>query len=352
MSNGKGLSPRHIALGLLIISGLALVVGLFNAAQLQINKIKAEESKKSSVASLLNHGNHLALVELSGMIVMDSESDGLFESESAAMSARKALDSAAEDDSVKGVLLRINSPGGTVAMSQELNRAVYRVSEKKPVVVSLGDVAASGGYYTACAADYIVANPGTLTASIGVIIHSMNLKGLLSDKLGVKPITVKSGQFKDILSPYREPSSAELALLQDLIDDSYADFLGAVVAGRTRFMTDEGKKKDRTAKIKAVADGRIVHGEQALASGLVDEIGDMERAHEILDRMAKERFGLKGKDRLKLTKDEKAFSLMEWLGVPGYNSRFLNRPASMADLYGELMPLTMRYPNQPLWVME
>ena len=91
---------------------------------------------------------------------------------------------------------------------------------------------------------------------------------------GVKPVTVKSGRFKDILSPYRDPAPGELALIQTLIDDSYQDFLGAVVAGRTRFIQDETKKTARIDSIKAVADGRIVHGEQALKAGLVDELGD------------------------------------------------------------------------------
>src|SRR5690606_9696291 len=142
-----------VAFSILAVCLAALVVGLVNAAKWNPGA-NALESDKPKV-SLIGGKNHLALIELSGMIVMESAKDGLFESESNAVQVRKALDKAARDENVKGVLLRINTPGGTVGMSQELNAAVKRVSKKKPVVVSMGDLAASGGYYTACAADWI-----------------------------------------------------------------------------------------------------------------------------------------------------------------------------------------------------
>lgn len=344
------MTPRKVAMGLLVISVLALAVGLFNAAKITIDEAaKPEKGKK--VASLINK-EHLSLIELSGMIVMDSSDDGLFSSESNAVQVRKALDEAAEDDSVAGILLRINSPGGTVGMSQELNAAVQRASKKKPVVASLGDLAASGGYYTACAADKIVANRGTLTASIGVIISSMNLSDLLNNKLGVKPVTIKSGKFKDVLSPYRPPSAEEMTLIQDMVNDSYQDFLNAVIAGRTRFITDPAEKKNRIARIREVADGRVVHGQEAMEAGLVDEIGDFEAAYTLLDQMAKERSKgrLKGKDRLPLKSRKDSFNLMEYLGLPVAKAQV---PAlSTQDMVKELMPMSMRYPNQPLWVME
>ncbi len=346
------ITPRRVALGLLTCSLLALLVGLFNAGRLAQESDKTRKSERSGgVSSLLNKQNHLLLVDLSGMISMEEASEGgLFHSESPAVSARKMLDAAVKDDSIKGVLLRINSPGGTVAMSQELNAAVTRVHKKKPVVVSMGDLTASGGYYTACAADKIFANPGTLTASIGVIISTMDFSQLLNQKLGVQAVTIKSGKFKDILSPYRTPTVEDKALIQKLIDDSYADFLNAVIAGRTRTMKEGSKEKaDRIAKIKAVADGRVVHGRAALEAGLVDEIGGFEEAYTALDMMAKEQFKIKGKDRLPLEEGGSNFTLGQLLGLSSHLQPA--QPSANAALQ-QIIPLSMRYPNQPLWIME
>lgn len=345
------LTPRKIAISLLVISLLALLVGVFNAGKL------AKSSKTTvdgePVSSLLNRKSHLALVDLSGMITMDEagESSRLFKSESNAVMARKALDEAAKDDSVRGVLLRINSPGGTVGMSQELNAAVKRVTAKKPVVVSMGDLTASGGYYTACAADKIFANPGTLTASIGVIISTMDFSTLLNQKLGVHAVTIKSGKFKDLLSPYRKARPEEIALIQTLINESYQDFLNTVLEGRTRFIKDPTEKAARSAKIKAIADGRIVNGRQAIQDGLVDELGDFETAYTSLDTMAKEKFNLRGKERLPLESSEKEFNLLDALGItPGAAAGNIEQNAALQA--ARMLPLSMRYPNQPLWVME
>ena len=291
------MNSRKVALGLLVCTMLALLVGVFNAA----NKGKVSEG------GAIGNG-YLALIDVSGVISMDPIGDNSLISsrESNAMIAKKGLDDAAKEDEIKGVLLHINSPGGTVGMSQELNAAVKRVAKKKPVVVSMGDLSASGGYYTACAANKIIANPGTLTASIGVIINSMEFSEFMNDKLGVHPVTIKSGKFKDLLSPYRKPRAEELTLIQTLVNDSYQDFLNTVIEDRNRFLTSDQEKKARAAKIKAVADGRIVTGRQAVAAGLVDELGDQDYAYTILDRMAKEKYHIKQKERLPLVpKDAK-----------------------------------------------
>jgi protease-4 len=347
------MTSRKVALGILTFSLLALLVGIFNAARLGQEEPKTKTAESAGVSSLLSKHNHLALIDLSGMITMEIGNDNNpFHNESNAVVVRKALDSAAKDDSVKGVLLRINSPGGTVGMSQELNAAVKRASKKKPVVVSMGDLTASGGYYTACAADKILANPGTLTASIGVIINTMDFTDLMQQKLGVKSLTVKSGKFKDILSPYRHATPEDIALIQRLINESYQDFLATVVEGRTRFVTDPAQKAALSAKIKAVADGRVVTGNQALAAGLVDELGDQDKAYTELDTMAKERFHLKGKDRLPLESEEKSFSLLDFLGIsPDTMMPAMPGAESTAQAL-KMLPLSMRYPNQPLWVME
>lgn len=354
---------RKIAMGILIVSVLALIVGLVNAASLQMsNKPLAETDSDSSVSSMLGKKDHLALIDLSGPIFMDApqEQGGqIFESDTNAVSARKALDKAAEDNSVKGVLLRINSPGGTVAMSQELNAAVQRVSKKKPIVASLGDMTASGGYYTACGADKIITNPGTLSGSIGVIISTMNFRGLMQDKLGVKAVTIKSGKFKDILSPYRDPTPEDLALMQKLINDSYQDFLNTVIQGRTKYVTDPNKKAAMIEHLKAVADGRVVHGREAVVVGLADEIGDMKYAYEVLDGMAKERAGLSGKKKLPLEKSAAAPTILEFLGLSGGDDSEvrsglagLMSRMSQHESAKDFMPFSMRYPNQLLWIYE
>lgn len=162
------------------------------------------------------------------------------------------------------LLLRIDSPGGTVGDSQEIHRAICRLREehKVKVVASFGNISASGGVYVGVAADQIVANAGTITGSIGVILRGNNLEKLL-EKVGVSFKTIKSGQFKDILGFDRPMTPAESAILQSLIDNSYEQFVKVVAEGR----------KLSPATVKSFADGRIFTGEQALALGLVDRLG-------------------------------------------------------------------------------
>ena len=181
-----------------------------------------------------------------------------------------------EQSSVKALLLRINSPGGGVAPSQEIYEAVRSFRESgKPVVASLGAVAASGGYYIACAADTIMANPGTVTGSIGVIFEFPYIADLLK-KIGVDMEVIKSGKFKDAGSPSRKITAEERALFQGVINDTWDQFVGAVADGRGM---DE---KD----VRAIADGRIFTGRQALDAGLVDTLGTFEDAKMLAKVMA------------------------------------------------------------------
>ncbi|MDW7648789.1 MAG: signal peptide peptidase SppA [Nitrospiraceae bacterium] len=175
----------------------------------------------------------------------------------------------AENPSVKAIVLRIDSPGGGVVPSQEIHDAVQRVRSKhnKAVITSMGTVAASGGYYIAVATDRIMANSGTLTGSIGVIMEMANVEGLLK-KIGVEGIVIKSGRYKDVGSPLRKMSDEERALLQSVMDDVHQQFIEAVA---------EGRGLDR-AVVQALADGRIFTGRQAKASKLVDELGDLDDA--------------------------------------------------------------------------
>jgi protease-4 len=179
----------------------------------------------------------------------------------------------ADDDRVKAIVIRVDTPGGGVAAAQEIYQAVRRLREEKGkyVVVSMGSVAASGGYYVACGADHVVANPGTITGSIGVIAEWYNY-GELVDWAGLKPEVIKSGRLKDIGSPVREMTEEERTLLQGIIDQLYSQFLGVVVASRA------GKKGLDEPSIRALADGRVFTGQEAEARGLVDELGDERRA--------------------------------------------------------------------------
>lgn len=168
--------------------------------------------------------------------------------------------------SVKAVVLRINSPGGAVAPSQEIYQEIlkFRRETGKPVVASLGSVAASGGYYIAAAADRIVANPGSITGSIGVILQIPNIGGLLQ-KVGIKTTVIKAGENKDLGSITRDLTDAERQILQGVMDDVHGQFIEAVATAR---------RLDR-ARVEPLADGRIFSGRQALGLGLVDELGDL-----------------------------------------------------------------------------
>jgi len=172
---------------------------------------------------------------------------------------------------VRAVVLRVNSPGGAVAPSQEIYQEIlkFRRQAKKPVVASLGSVATSGGYYIAAACDRIVANPGSITGSMGVIMQIPNLGGLLQ-KVGIKTTVIKAGENKDLGSITRDLTETERRILQEVMDDVHGQFIDAVAVGR---------RLDR-ARVEPLADGRIFSGRQALALGLVDELGDLPDAIE------------------------------------------------------------------------
>lgn len=181
----------------------------------------------------------------------------------------RRIEQLAETKGVKAIVLDINSPGGSVGAVQEIHSRILRVKKEKkiPFVALFGDVAASGGYYIASACDKIVAHPGTLTGSIGVIFSVANMEGLFA-KIGYRMEPVKSGKHKDIGSPARSMTVEERRILQDLIDDAYSQFVQAVAEGRGMSVLE----------VKPLADGRIYSGNQALANKLVDRLGDSKDA--------------------------------------------------------------------------
>ena len=194
----------------------------------------------------------------------------------------KTLDRVSKSEGIRAVVLRVDSPGGGVAPSQEIYDAVMRIREKKPIIASLGGEAASGGYYIAAACHTIVANPGTLTGSIGVIMHMGTINELLK-KLGVSPSVIKAGKYKDIGSPIREMTDEEKKLLGDVLDNVHAQFIAAIAKGRN--MTVD--------QVRPYADGRIFSGEQAKELNLVDQLGGLQDAVQL----AAERGGISGEPR-------------------------------------------------------
>lgn len=212
-------------------------------------------------------------VFLGGGSLFPGETVGVANLEGVIMDSRRLvgwLETLRRDESVKGVVLRINSPGGGVGPSQEIYSAVKRLNAAKPVVVSMGPVAASGGYYAAAPARLIIANPGTVTGSIGVKMQLSDFRGLM-EKLGIAYVGFASGKFKDSTSPFKEMTDEERAYLQALVMDLYDQFLTDVAEGRG-IPVDELRK---------VADGRALTGRQALEHSLVDRLGDYHAALEV-----------------------------------------------------------------------
>jgi protease-4 len=247
MGNGSGgglTSFIKVLLMLFLLSVISIVVLII----IFLSK-SADLGIKSSFSD-----NKVALVRVEGVI-----EDG--------KKIIKQIEKYAKDDSVKAIIIRIDSPGGVVAPSQDIYEAIKKADAKKPVIASFGAVAASGGYYIAVGAREIFSSAGTLTGSIGVIM-SFNNTYKLMEKIGIGSATIKSGKFKDIGSPDREMTEAEKKLLQGLIDDIYDQFLTAVAQGR-------GLDKE---KVRKIADGRIFTGRQALGFNLVDTIGSLNSA--------------------------------------------------------------------------
>ena len=228
------------------------------------------------------------------------EAVGVVEIEGAIADARDAIENIRrfrEDEDIKAIVIRIDSPGGAVGPSQEIYREIRKTVETKKVVASMGAVAASGGYYVACATDGIVANPGTITGSIGVIMGYTNFRQLL-DKIGMVPVVIKSGPYKDTGSPTREMRDDEREILQAITSDIHEQFVTAIA---------EGRKMDR-ALVEQAADGRIFTGEDAKARGLVDRLGNFEDALEWAGVLG----GIEGKVVPVYARDEK-LSLLRYL---------------------------------------
>lgn len=289
-------SRRHPYLFFLLI-----VCAIGASALILISLIVASGLKSSHRRSGIyaGRGNVVGIIEVTGVI----------ENANTIINQLKQL---RENRSVKAVVLRIDSPGGTVGPAQEIYREVQKTVQNKKIVVSMGTVAASGGYYIASAADGIMANPGTITGSIGVLIEYTNFRQLL-DKIGIAPVVIKSGDFKDVGSPFREMTEAEEKFLQSFVDKTRRQFVQAIADGR----------KMPLEQVESLADGRIFTGEEAKENGLVDRLGNLEDAIEWAGRMA----GIEGEINTVYLREKRFSFLEELLGVSGESlfNHFLQR---------------------------
>lgn len=232
--------------------------------------------------------NKIAVITVNG-IITDHTSDQAGNNMVDVIQAQ--LDRAKDDSRVKAVILKVDSPGGEVMASDEINRAIanFQNDSEKPVICSMGSLAASGGYYISAPCRWIVANELTITGSIGVIMEGLNYRGLM-DKIGVEPNIYKSGKFKDMLSGMRSTNDIppeEHAMVQGLIDETYQKFKSVVAAGRVAAY--EENKKDGRALVQNwadYADGRVLSGTQALHLGFVDELGDFDDAVNRAEKIA------------------------------------------------------------------
>lgn len=228
-------------------------------------------------------GEKVALIRVTGVIIDSTE-------------VIEELKEYAKDSSVKAIIIRVDSPGGAVAPSQEIYEEILKIKGNKKVVVSMGSVAASGGYYISAPADKIVANAGTLTGSIGVIMEIPNVSGLM-EKIGVETQIIKSGRHKDIASVFRSMTPEEKQIMQTVLDDVHNQFIMAVSEGRGIKYED----------IKKLADGRIFTGRMAKDLGLVDELGNLQDAIMLAGKLT----GIEGEPKV-VSKKEK-FSVFDML---------------------------------------
>lgn len=261
---------RKIAAGLF---GLLYILGISAGIAVLVTKKSSADTKKPTnlvaFSNIAKKNSIIGVINIDGPIYTSSGRNASpFTSPTGSVFWLSQLAYAETNSHIKAVLLRINSPGGTVGASQELHNAVQRVREAgKPVIVSVADMAASGGYYMAVAAERIFINPGSLTGSIGVIMNGFDATGLLQ-KIGIKYNAITSGTNKDVGTPYKEMSPEQRELLKSIIMNSYEQFLNAVASGRNKPVEE----------MRSLADGRIFTGEQAVRLGLADELGDMTKA--------------------------------------------------------------------------
>lgn len=257
--------------GILVLCLVAIIIGICLV-------FSQGTKEQKGIAPTIGLQKRIAVIRIYGEISFQNQAKEVWGgSAKGADRIVRRLSDIKHDPSIKAVILRINSPGGTVAATQEIYNQIKELKKyNKKVVVSIGDIGASGAYYIACPADKIVANAGSLIGSIGVIMHLPEVSSLL-EKVGVNLRVIKSGQHKDIGSMSRPMSEEERGILQGVIDDAYQQFYRAVKNGRQKIPEDQ---------LKELADGRIFTGQQAKKAGLIDEIGDYQQTIALTAQLA------------------------------------------------------------------
>jgi len=269
--------------------------------------------------------NELAVIRINGVITEYARNSGLFEyTEDPVSAVVNRLDIVKTDENFRGVLLVIDSPGGGVTASDILYNAVQEFKEETglPVVAMMKQVAASGAYYVASAADYIIAYPTSLTGSIGVIVYSFNFNGLM-EKYGVEYIAIKTGEYKDLMSPFRKTEQQEILWMQGIVEKMLDRFIDAV---------DRGRKNLTREDIVALADGKIYIAQDALGKGLIDGIGYFDDAVEILSQKA----GVSGPELIEFRRERNIREMLSWVKV-GSRGAFVSEildPEKLRDPFG------------------
>ena len=332
------MNKQNLALAILVVCILCFIAGLFIPAK---NKEELPKTQTNNVFSNMNtvNGDRIAFLNIEGPISADVAPSSFWNTTFSIYDFIDSLEKATKDNKVKAIIIRINSPGGTVAASQDIYDAVLRAREVKPVIVSMADVCASGGYYIASAADRIVAQKGTMTGSIGVIFNFVDVADL-ANKVGITSNVIKSGQYKDAGSMYRKITPAEKALFGSTVNMAYGQFVSAITVGRIKRPDDRYKdiaKKDLTLNIlKSHADGRVFLGEEAYKLGFVDKLGSLYDAKILAEEIV-------GKSNLPMVSYNKMSGLKSML--MGVENRLPNQ-------IKEVIPFSYTHNSQPLMIME
>ncbi|MBF0302556.1 MAG: signal peptide peptidase SppA [Desulfamplus sp.] len=267
-------SRRHPFLFFIMV--MSTIAGMFVMFIVVLTVISAAIMKSDLKAIKVNDAN-VGIIEMTGPIISSKETI-------------ENIKNFREKSSIKAIVIRIDSPGGSVGPSQEIYREIVKTKKIKKIVASMGSVAASGGYYAAASCDKIVANPGTITGSIGVIMEYANFKEIVQ-KIGLVPVVIKSGEYKDMGSPMRDIKDNERKLLQNVVNEIHSQFVRDAAHGRNIDIETMNK----------LADGRIYTGEAALSLNLVDSLGNLDDAVELAGELA----GIKGKIKTVYPEEDK-----------------------------------------------
>lgn len=342
------MNNKNLVLILIILCVITLFLNLFNTFNKSRNNhiLKGHKNEKiNKIVSL----NKIAIINLNGIIESRSNESFSFSQQNDANSFLKAIKEAQNDNQVKGVVLQINTPGGTVGMSQNIYDAIIRLRKVKPVVVFMEDVAASGGYYIASAADRIIAQNGTITGSIGVIFSTVDAHQLIQSKLLIEPNVIKSGKYKDIGSQLKKMTDDEKQLLQNIVNDSYNQFIRAIINGRIE-RNDNYSVPSMQLDMETLskyADGRIFTGLQAKTFGFIDSNGDLDYAIEFAKVMASEKYGIKIKNlNVQNYPDKKDFNFYSLI------SEMFNTNKTQSSMVDALIPTSVKLSHKPLYLWE